>query len=76
MNRNQLAEKARQLQIPESENHTRGQLIKTIRKDLIQQSTPNDSDYLGFGKHGAKTYQEVLHLVQEPNLETVWHKNG
>ena len=62
MNRNQLAEKARQLQIPVSENHTRGQLIKIIREDLIQQSTPKGSDYLGFGKHGAKTYQEVLHL--------------
>ena len=57
-----MAEKARQLQIPVSENHTRGQLIKIIREDLIQQSTPKGSDYLGFGKHGAKTYQEVLHL--------------
>ena len=54
MDRNQLAEKARQLQIPVSENHTRGQLIKIIREDLIQQSTPKGSDYLGFGKHGAK----------------------
>ena len=43
MNRNQLAEKAQQLQIPVSENHTRGQLIKIIREDLIQQSTPKGS---------------------------------
>ena len=62
MNKNQLAEKARQLQIPVSENHMRGHLIKIIREDLMQKSTPKGSDYLGFGKHGAKTYQEVLHL--------------
>ena len=36
MNRSQLADKARQLQIPISENHARGHLIKSIREDLIE----------------------------------------
>ena len=31
----------------------------------MQQSTPKGSDYLGFGKHGAKTYQEVPQLDHE-----------
>ena len=65
MNRNQLAEKARQLQIPVSGNHTRRHLINIIREDLIQQSTPKGSDHLGFGKHGTKKYQEVLHLIEQ-----------
>ena len=60
VNRSQLAEKARQLQIPVYENHTRGHLIKLMREDFMQQSTPKGSDHLGFGKHGAKTCQEVL----------------
>ena len=59
--RSQLADKARQFQIPTSENHTKGQLVRTIREDLMLQATPKGPDYLGFGKHGAKTYQEVLH---------------
>ena len=54
-----------QLQIPISENHTRGHLIKFIREDFMQQSTPKGSDYLGFGKHEAKTYQEVLKMDHE-----------
>ena len=51
MNRSQLADKACQLQKPTSENHTRRQMIRAIREDLIQQRTPNGSDYLGFGEH-------------------------
>ena len=47
MNRSQLAEKAIQLQIAVYENHTRGHLIKIIREDLTQQSTPKGSDSLG-----------------------------
>ena len=62
MNRSQLAGKARQPQIPVCENHTRGHLIKIIRDDLMQQSTPKGSDYQGFGKYGAKKYQEVLQM--------------
>ena len=49
MTRSQLADKARQLQIPVSENHTRGHLSKITREDLMQQSTPRAPDYLGFG---------------------------
>ena len=51
--------------IPISENHTRVHLIKIIREDLMQQSSPKGSDYLGFGRHGARTYQEVLQLDHE-----------
>ena len=58
MNRSQLADKARQLQIPVPKNHTRGHLIKITREDLMQQSTKG-SDYFGFGQHGVKTNQEV-----------------
>ena len=43
MTRSQLADKARQLQIPETE-----------------QSTPKGTDYLGYGKHRARTYQDAL----------------
>ena len=63
MNKSQLADKARQLQIPVSENHTRRHLIKIIREDLMQQSTPKGSNNLGFGKHGTKTYQEVPKVI-------------
>ena len=52
MNRSQLADKARQLKIPITESHRRGHLIMLIRKNLMQQSTPEGSDSLGFGKHG------------------------
>ena len=68
MTRSQLADKARQLQIPVSETHTRGHLITMMREDLMQQSTPKGSDYLGFGKHGAKTYQEVLKMDHDDCL--------
>ena len=65
MIRSQLADKARQQQILVSENHTRGHFIKIFQEDLLQQSTPKGSDYLGFGKHGARTYQEVLNMDHE-----------
>ena len=44
------------------ENHTRGHLISVMREDFLQQSTPKGSGYLGFGKHGAKTCQEVVKM--------------
>ena len=62
MNRSQLADMARELNIPIADSHTRGHLIRSIRGHHLQQSTPVASDYPGFGKHGAKTYQEVLKL--------------
>ena len=62
MTRSQLADKARQLQIPVSENHTRGLLTNIFWEDLVQQSNTKGSDYLGFGKHRAKTCQEVLKM--------------
>ena len=65
MNRSQLADKARQPQVPALENHTRGHLIKIMREDFMQQSTPKGWDYFGFGKHGAKTYQDVLQVDHE-----------
>ena len=36
----------------------------------MQQSTPKGSDYLGFGEHGAKTYQKVLQVDHEYCLWT------
>ena len=65
MNRSQLADKARQLNVPIAESHTREHLIRSIREHQKQQSTPVASDYPGFGKHGTKTYQEVLKLDPE-----------
>ena len=65
MTGSQLADKARQLQIPVSENHTRGHLINIIKEDCMQQPTPKGSDYQGYGKHGAKTYQEVPQVDHE-----------
>ena len=65
MNKNQLADKARKLQTTVSQNHTKGHLIKIISEGLMQQTTPKDSDFLGFGKHGAKTYQEILQVDHE-----------
>ena len=65
MTRSQLADKARQLQIPVSENHTRGHLTKITREDLDAAVNTKGSDYLGFGKHRAKTYQEVLKMDHE-----------
>ena len=61
MNRSQLADKARQLQLPTSENDMRRQLISIMREDLMQQNRKK-SDNLGFGMNGAKTHQEVLHV--------------
>ena len=54
MNRSQLADKARQLNVPIAESHTRGHLIRSIREHQMQQSTPVASDYPGFGKHGTE----------------------
>ena len=65
MTRRQLADKARQLQIPIFENHTRGTLDQDYEGRPLQQSTPKGSDCMGFGKHGAKTYQEVLKMDHE-----------
>ena len=65
MNRSQLTDKARELNVPIAESHTRRHLIRSIREHHMQQSTPVGSDNLGFGKHGAKTYQEVLKLDPE-----------
>ena len=65
MNRSQLADKARELNVPIAESHTRGHLILSIREHQMQQSTAVASDYPGFGRHGAKTYQEVLKLDPE-----------
>ena len=56
MNRSPLADKARQVNIPIAESHTRGLLIRLLRGNHTQQSTPAGSDYLGFGKHVAETY--------------------
>ena len=53
MKRSQLADKARRLQIPLFE------LIIIIREDVMQQATPKDSDCLGFGEHGVRTFLEV-----------------
>ena len=38
---------------------------RLTRDNRMQQSTPKGSDYLGFGKHGAKKYQQVLKLHPE-----------
>ena len=65
MNRSQLEDKAGQLNIPIAVIHTRGHSIRLIREHHMQQSTPVGSDNSGFGKHGAKTYQEVLKLDSE-----------
>ena len=65
MNRSPLADKARKLNIPTAESHTKGHSIRLKRENHMQQSTPVGSDYLEFGKHGAKTYQEVLKLDPE-----------
>ena len=43
MNRSPPADRARQLQIPTSKNHTRRQLIRIIREDFMQQATPKCS---------------------------------
>ena len=65
MNRSPLADKARKLNIPTAESHTKGHSIWLKRENHMQQSTPVGSDNLEFGKHGAKTYQEVLKLDPE-----------
>ena len=65
INRSQLADKAGQLNFPIAKSHTRGHSIRHIREHHMQQSTPVGSDNLGFGKHGANTYQEVLKLDPE-----------
>ena len=47
------------------EPHEGTHSIRLKRENHMQQSTPVGSDYLEFGKHGAKTYQEVLKLDPE-----------
>ena len=53
MNKSQPADNARQLKIPKTESHARGHLIRLIGRNLMQQPTPEGSDFLGFGEHGA-----------------------
>ena len=65
MNRSPLADKARQVNIPIAESHTKGHSIRLKRENHMHQSAPVGSEYLEFGKHGAKTYQEVLKLDPE-----------
>ena len=64
MNRSPLADKARQVNIPIAESHPRGLWIRLLRGNHMQQSTPAGSDYLGFGKHVAKTYLDQVESQQ------------
>ena len=47
MNRSQLADKARQLNIPTAESHTKGHSIRLKRENRMQQSTPVGSELSG-----------------------------
>ena len=61
MNRSQLADKARQLQIPESESYT---IDQDLKGRLYATNNSERFRLCGVVKRGAKTHQEVLQVTK------------
>ncbi|CAK0887957.1 unnamed protein product [Prorocentrum cordatum] len=71
MKKAQLLAKATQVGAHATPGVTYPSLKLSIRKAILQRHAPEPTDYMGFGKHGALTYQQVL--SQHPTCAT-WCK--
>ena len=60
MKKGQLLAKAEEVGAHTTPGMTKPSLKLAIRKAVTQKSEPEPTDILGFGKHGALTYQQVL----------------
>ena len=60
MKKAQLLEKAEEVGAHTTPGMTNPSLKLAIRKAVTQKSEPEPTDIMGFGKHGALTYQQVL----------------
>ncbi|CAK0871003.1 unnamed protein product, partial [Prorocentrum cordatum] len=59
MKKSQLLAKAEEVGAHVTQGMTNPSLKLSIRKAILMKRTPEPTDYLGFGKHGAMTYQQV-----------------
>ena len=55
----QLLAKATEIGAHTTPGMTKPSLKLSIRKAILQKHTPEANDYMGFGKYGAMTYQQV-----------------
>ena len=60
MKKAELVQKATEVGAHATANMTNASLRLLIRKAVLQKSKPEPTDYMGFGKHGALTYQQAL----------------
>ena len=74
MKKAQLIEKATEVWAHTTPGMTNAALKLSIRKAVFQKPTPEPNDYMGLGKHGALTYQQVL--SQHPILRRVNPEGG
>eukprot|EP00959_Pyramimonas_sp_CCMP1952_P342738 7180166-Pyramimonas_sp.AAC.1 len=58
MKKSQLLAKAEEVGAHVTQGMTNPSLKLSIRKAILMKRTPEPTDYLGFGKHGAMTYQQ------------------
>ena len=68
MKKAQLLAKAEEVGAHTTPGMTNPSLKLAIRKAILQKNAPEPTDYMGFGKHGALTYQQVL--SQHPSYAT------
>ena len=59
MKKADLLNKAESLGIHFTPNTTNAKLRLLIRQSILAKTTPEGADFMGFGKHGMKTYQQV-----------------
>ncbi|CAK0903376.1 unnamed protein product, partial [Prorocentrum cordatum] len=80
MKKSQLLAKAEEVGAHVTQGMTNPSLKLSIRKAILMKHTPEPTDYMGFGKHGAMTYQQVRSQYpsyaawcqKEANQESSW----
>ena len=60
MKKEQLIAKAKEVGAHITPNMTNASIKLSVRQAILQKSTPEPTDFMGFGKHGAMTYHQVL----------------
>ncbi|CAK0885734.1 unnamed protein product [Prorocentrum cordatum] len=73
MRKTDLIEKATEIGARVAPNMTSASLKLAMRRAIPQETAPEPTDYMGFGKHGATTYQQVLN--RRPS-SAEWTKKG
>ncbi|CAK0870312.1 unnamed protein product [Prorocentrum cordatum] len=80
MKKSQLLAKAEEVGAHVTQGMANPSLKLSIRKAILMKHTPGPTDYMGFGKHGAVTYQQVQSQCpsyaswcqKEANKESSW----